>query len=124
MEARRTGADDALLLNTAGELACCSAANFHLIDDEGIMTPPLECGVLAGITRELVRGLCAGSGLSWRERRLHPGDISMAKEAFITNSLIGVMPVTSIDGRPVGNGEVGEICIHLRSRHEALARAE
>lgn len=120
LEAQRAGADDAIMLNTSGYLACCSAANLHLVCGGRIQTPALACGVLAGITRQVVRELAASLGLRAEEAWLRPADLWAADEAFLTNSVLGIAPLTRVDGRGIGTGQPGPIAAQLRIRYEAL----
>ncbi|RAK58276.1 4-amino-4-deoxychorismate lyase [Phenylobacterium deserti] len=95
-EARAAGADEALMLNNAGEIACASAANLFWVEDDGrLCTPALECGALAGITREAVLAL------DWEvaEVRAPNSVLSTARHVFLTNSLIGLRTVAELDGR-------------------------
>lgn len=97
-EARDAGAEEALMLNTAGEVACAAAANVFWVRHDEVFTPSLECGVLDGIMRREVIAACHALGLPLQEVFTNPGRISGAP-MFITNSLIGVRPVASLDGR-------------------------
>lgn len=93
-EARAAGADEAVMLNNRGEVACAGAANLFWIEDGRLFTPRLDCGVLAGITRARLMALESveevAAGVEVLER---------ADAIFLTNSLIGVRAVSSLDGR-------------------------
>lgn len=97
-EARDAGAEEALMLNTAGELACAAAANVFWVRHDEVFTPDLGCGVLDGIMRRQVIAACHHLGLPVHEVFANPERI-MGAPMFITNSLIGVRPVRSLDGR-------------------------
>lgn len=97
-EARAVGADEALMLNTAGEVACAAAANVFWVRHEDVFTPSLDCGVLDGIMRRQVIAACHGLGVPVQEVYANPSRIA-GSPMFITNSLIGVRPVASLDGR-------------------------
>jgi len=122
MEAREAGADEALLLNTSGFVACCSSANVHVISGGRVLTPAVECGALPGITRGVARELAAGIGLAWEEAWLRPADLVAADEAFLTNSVLGVAALTRLDGRPVGAGAPGQATLRLAWEYENLLR--
>lgn len=122
LEARRAGAEDAIMLNTAGYLACGSTSNLHLVVGDLILTPALECGVLAGITRAAVRELAPSAGLRWEEAWLRPEAIRSADEVFLTNSVLGVVPVTLVDGEGVGSGLPGPIALLLLHDYENSLR--
>ncbi|MBT7324455.1 MAG: hypothetical protein HN855_04790 [Anaerolineae bacterium] len=114
-EADAQGADDALLLNTAGELACASAANLFFVQDKNLITPPLSAGVLPGTMRNFVmREIAPRNGLIVQERRIKPNEIEKMDEAFLTNTLMGIMPLTSIDGQFVKSGKPGFVTSSLR----------
>lgn len=121
-EAREGGADEAIMLNTAGFLACCSAANLFLVSGGRVMTPALECGVLAGITRGVVRELAVQHGLEWTEGQLRPSEMWVAEELFLTNSVLGVLAITRVNGREIGSGRPGQTTEWLAQQHEASLR--
>ena len=102
-EAAKRGADDALLLNGAGNLAEATAANLFLVIDGNAVTPPVDDGAMPGVMRaDVIRGLNAA------ERTLGPADLSSASEAFLTNSL-GIRPLIAVDGEPIGDGIPGPV---------------
>jgi branched-chain amino acid aminotransferase len=109
-EAAAKGVDDALLLNSRGELAGASAANVFALIDGGLTTPRVDDGALPGVARAEAITLARAE-----ERELTPAMLSRASEVFLTNAL-GVRPVVSIDGRPVGDGEPGLITQLLAAR--------
>jgi branched-chain amino acid aminotransferase len=109
LEARRRGADDAVLLNTAGEVCCASAANLFVVKGGTLTTPPVESGALPGVTRCCVLELAAARGLTVREASVLPDDLRTADEAFLTNTVIGVVGLASVEGRPIGDGRLGEV---------------
>ena len=91
-EATEAGFDDALFLNDRGELAETAAANVFFVKDDVLHTPEAGCGLLEGILREWV--IAAGSV---REGRYTYMDLVHADEAFVTNSVVGIMPVSAVD---------------------------
>ncbi|MBU1378482.1 MAG: aminotransferase class IV [Alphaproteobacteria bacterium] len=97
-EARDAGADEALMLNTAGEVACAAAANVFWVRHEEVFTPDLDCGVLDGIMRREVIAACHALGVPVQEVYANLGRVAGAP-MFITNSLAGVRPVANLDGR-------------------------
>jgi branched-subunit amino acid aminotransferase/4-amino-4-deoxychorismate lyase len=96
-EARAAGADEALMLNTEGEVACAAAANVFWIRNGVVLTPALECGVLDGIMRAEVLAACARLGVPVQEARAKPVQLA-GVPVFLTNSLVGVRRVASLDG--------------------------
>lgn len=114
-QARRTGADDALLLNTRGAAACSALANLFVLDGDSLVTPPLADGVLDGITRALVLEVAAGLGLTARQESLWPEALPR-HAAFLTNSVRLVMPVAAIDDTPLpAHPAIGAIAAGVRA---------
>ena len=100
-EARRTGLDQALLLDLDGDVVEASTANvFAVLAGEGservLVTPPLEAGALPGVTREAVIECARGLGIEAAERRLPLAELLAASEALLTNSIIGVQPLAEV----------------------------
>ncbi|MAM93069.1 aminotransferase class IV [Parvibaculum sp.] len=100
-EAREKGADDALLLDTNGNIACTSAANIFLWEGDRLVTPSTNCGILPGITRAALFELAPEIGIELREEEIAPAQLARISGAFVTNSLVGIVPVTNIDGRDI-----------------------
>jgi branched-chain amino acid aminotransferase len=118
-EAETRGADDALLLNTAGDLACASAANLFLLLDGALVTPSVTSGALRGTVRELVTAELAPTvGLEVVERVVRPEELRTADEVFLTNALMGIVPLTVVDSLPIGTGVPGPVSLKLRAELE------
>ncbi|MFL5259721.1 MAG: aminotransferase class IV [Hyphomicrobiales bacterium] len=98
-EASRAGADDALLLNMQGRVACSTIANVFLIAGESLVTPPLSEGALPGITRARVLALARAAGLVADERPIAPADLFTSEAVLLTNSIRLIRPVIAIDGQ-------------------------
>ena len=122
-EARRAGADEALLLNTKGSLAEGSAANIFLVTDGVLLTPRVTDGALPGVTRGAVLEMAAGADIPITETSLSLKDLRQADEACLTNAVAGVVPLVSVDGAKVGAGAPGEVTRRLRRLYEAAADA-
>jgi branched-chain amino acid aminotransferase len=97
-EAVSRGADDALMLNNAGSVACVSAGNIFAISGSKLLTPPCSDGVLAGIARKHILACAGRLGLDPAEGPLRVEDLTAADAVFMTNSLRLVSPVTELDG--------------------------
>ena len=97
--ASAAGADEALLLNGRGEAACAAAANLFWIREGRLFTPALDCGVLDGVTRDVVLAAARSAKVEAVEVRAGPDDVVRADGAFLTNSLIGVRPISHLEGR-------------------------
>ena len=98
-EARATGAHEAVMLNNLGELACASAANLFWLADDQLFTPALSCGVLNGIERARVLKAAAILGVPAHVVVAKPDVLETAQAVFLTNSLIGVRPVSRLGER-------------------------
>jgi branched-chain amino acid aminotransferase/4-amino-4-deoxychorismate lyase len=97
-EARARGAEEALMLNTQGELACAAAANLFWLKDGALFTPALDCGVLDGIIRGEVIARAAALGVACAEVHAPLEALDGAEAIVLTNSLIGVRPVSAFAG--------------------------
>jgi branched-chain amino acid aminotransferase len=106
VEARAGGADEAILLNNQGGVACGSRSNIFAVIKGKVITPPIEEGALPGITRAMVLHLCRELSIQTAEARLGHGDLAKAEEVFLTNSLLEIVPVRRADGRLVPTGAV------------------
>ena len=100
--ARRKKFDETLLFNERAELVSASMANIFIVHDDRILTPPRGSGARMGVIREWVV-----KRRKVEERRLRREDVLSADEIFLTNSWIGVMPVATVEGRPLGPRDVG-----------------
>ena len=100
-EAILAGADEAVMLNTDGQVACAAAANLFWVADGRLETPSLDCGVLAGITRAKVLAWAKAAGAPAAEVAVGQDTLAKAEAVFITNSLTGARSAQSLDGRPL-----------------------
>ncbi len=123
-EARRQDADEAILLNTRGFVAEGSASNVFLVLDGRLVTPNLSSGCLAGISRQAVLELAAEIGLEAIETDVELSAFAVASEAFLTGSVMEVMPLTRLDGRPVGSGRVGPVTGRLHRLYQEMVARE
>ena len=96
-EAAGADVDDALMLNTAGRVACTTIGNVFLENDGILLTPSLKEGILPGIMRDMVISGAKNLGLIVRERQIRPNDIANADAMFMTNSLRFLRSVTRCD---------------------------
>ena len=124
-EARAAGFDDALFLNEQGFLAEASSSNIFIISQGILTTPSLESGALGGITRQVVLELAASLGIAVKEENaLTVEALLQADEAFLTNSIIEIMPLTEVDGQPVGSGVPGRMTQRLMAAYKDLVAKE
>jgi branched-chain amino acid aminotransferase len=106
-EARAHGADEAILLNTRGSIACASAANVFAFRGGRLETPPISDGALPGTMRALVLALAKEVGLVAAESQLHAEDLAGADEVFLTNSISRLTAACALNGKPFGRRTTG-----------------
>ncbi len=116
-DARRSGADDALLYDQNGFVTEASAANVLVVQDGVLISPPRQVA-LEGITKDTVQVLAKGLGISVVERPMARDDLYVADEMFLTGSAVGVTPVRALDGRMIGNGQMGSVTRALSSAYQ------
>ena len=97
IEAKKTDAHEAIMLNAAGHVAEGTISNIFFVKDGVLHTPSVECGVLDGITRAMVIDLAIKNGIAVREGAYMPEELYQASEVFITNTTMEVMPVSRVD---------------------------
>lgn len=103
-EAARRGAYEALLVGPGGEVREGATSNLFAVLDGRLVTPPLELGILPGITRRLI---LESAPMPAETRILYPCDLDRAEEVWISSSVREMLPVVELDGRPIGTGAVG-----------------
>ncbi|MGV9883802.1 branched-chain amino acid transaminase [Streptomyces sp. NPDC003006] len=113
----RAGYDDALLLTASGHISESSAANVFLVSSGVLHTPPVEQGILPGITRSTVLELARGAGIPTAERPLAHAEAYTADEIFLTGTAIGVVPVESVDDRRTTTDGCGPVTGALRDAY-------
>jgi branched-chain amino acid aminotransferase len=118
-EAQAKGAAEPILLNQAGQVAEGASTNVFLVRGGVAVTPPLEAGILHGITREVVLELAREGGIPVREETVTPEALRQADEVFITSSTREVMPARAIDDHPVGDGKPGPVTRALMAAYRA-----
>jgi len=121
-EALAKGAEEALLKNHRGEIAECSQSNVFIVRNGTALTPPLDAGLLAGITRELVFEVGRACGVPVLDAVLSEADVLGADEAFITGTTREVTPVVAIDDHAIGTGRPGPVTRKLLTTFRAMAR--
>lgn len=114
-EAIAAGVFDSIFLNWENHLTECSISNLFFVSGARLFTPSLDCGLLDGITRNIVIELARETGISVEEGRFLPDRLFHAEECFLTNTSMEIMPVTAVDRQPIGSGKPGPITRQLRS---------
>jgi branched-chain amino acid aminotransferase len=126
-EALGRGGEEALMRNQAGEIVECSQSNVFVVRQGVLLTPPLEAGLLPGITREFVLELAADLGLAARQAPLSPAELLAADEVFLTGTNREVTPVVQVDETQIAQGRPGPITLRLlsafRDRAQTLTRS-
>lgn len=114
-DAVNAGFDEALVLNQDGHVSEGSAANFFMVRDGVVYTPPITENILEGITRRTIMHLLSEEmGLEVVERQIDRTEVYLAQEAFFCGTGVQIAPITRIDHRMLGNGEIGPIVQELR----------
>ncbi len=123
IEGLKAGCSEALMLNTRGEVAECTGDNIFLVRDNNLLTPPIDAGILEGITRNAVMELAAAKDMNVSEIVLTKHDVYIADECFLTGTAAEVIPVVKVDNRAIGTGKPGMVTRDLIKRfHELVNR--
>lgn len=118
-EANRAKAGEGLMLNHQGQIAECTGDNIFLVTGRHIRTPHPASGILQGITRDTVIDLAREAGYTVEETFLTPFDVYTADEAFLTGTAAEVIPMVTLDTRPIGTGKPGAVTRDLIQRFHA-----
>ncbi|MEX0713841.1 MAG: branched-chain-amino-acid transaminase [Pirellulales bacterium] len=123
IEGLQAGCIEALMLNVKGEVAECTGDNIFLVRDGVLLTPPIDAGILEGVTRQAVIELAGQAKLDVREIPLSKHDVYIADECFLTGTAAEVIPVVKVDSRTIGAGKPGPITRDLIERFGRLTRS-
>jgi branched-chain amino acid aminotransferase len=115
-EAEEKGADEAIMLNTAGKIAEGSGCNLFMVRNGVLTTPPFSSDILEGITRRSVLAMAADAGIPTDVREIDRTELYLADEAFFCGTGVQIAWIESIDGRPVGDGVRGPVTQQVQSR--------
>jgi len=116
MEAKLNGFDETIMLNELHMVAEGSGENIFMVKDGAILTPPLNAGILPGITRASVITLSKDMGYELREQNFARGELYLADELFFTGTAAEVTPIREVDRRPIGDGKPGPVTKSLQSK--------
>jgi len=122
-EAKSSGFDEAMLLDTDGYVAECSGENIFVVKEGRVKTTP-HTSILPGITRNTVLTLLRDAGVECEEQRFSRDEAYLADEAFMTGTAAEVTPVREIDGRRIGAGHPGPITRALQEQYAAVVRGD
>jgi branched-chain amino acid aminotransferase len=123
IQAYTAGADEALMLDPDGFVATCNSTHFFIVVGSEEAPQVLTSDgryCLAGITRANVLGICRASGIAARETTFSLTDVYAAREAFVTGTFAGVVPVRSVDSRTIGDGRRGPVVERLQELYREL----
>jgi branched-subunit amino acid aminotransferase/4-amino-4-deoxychorismate lyase len=123
-EAQASGCNEGIMVNTDGFISECTVSNIFMLRGDRLQTPSRETGLLPGITREAVLELAASQNLRPEEGTFTPGQLLSSDEAFVTNSLIEIMPLVKVDGQAIGSGTPGAATRNLAAAYKELVRRE
>ena len=123
IEANNAGVEEAIMLNSEGFVAECTADNIFLVKGEQLLTPPLSAGALYGITRGTVMDLARTAGLTVSEPNLTRYDVFNADECFLTGTGAEVIPVIKVDGRIIGTGQPGPTAKNLIAKYREVVNS-
>ena len=116
-EATKAGAFDGIMLNAEGRLTECTTSNIFFVQHGTLCTPSVACGILDGITREIVLTLAKEQGLKTEESAYTPEALRQADECFLTNTTMEIMPVRDVDQHLVGSsGKPGPVTLALQQQ--------
>ena len=122
VEAQEAGAAEGLMLNEQGYVAECTGDNLFIVKGDQIWTPPLNAGLLKGVTRDVVFELAEKAQLRIQERELTRYDVYTADECFLTGTAAEVIPAVQLDRRLIGNGQPGPVTLRLIELFRELTR--
>jgi branched-chain amino acid aminotransferase len=122
IEGLQAGCIEALMLNHKGEISECTGDNIFLVRKGVLYTPPIDAGILEGVTRQAVIELAEKAGIKVREIPLTKHDVYIADEVFLTGTAAEVIPVVQVDSRTIGTGKPGPLTLDLEKRFHALTR--
>jgi branched-chain amino acid aminotransferase len=122
IEADLAGADEALMLNDAGNVAECTADNVFIVKHGQISTPPVSAGALQGITRSVVFEIAGKLGIKVLETDITRHDVFVANECFLTGTAAEIVPVVKVDGRLIGSGKPGPLTTRIIAQFREMTR--
>ena len=123
IEGMQAGCVEALMLNHKGELAECTGDNIFLVHRGQLLTPPIDAGILEGITRDVVIELAAEENIPVRQIPLTRHDVYVADECFLTGSAAEIVPVVKVDSRRIADGTPGPITRRLMASFRRITRS-
>jgi branched-chain amino acid aminotransferase len=122
--ALKAGYDEAILLSPAGNVVQGTGENIFIVQGRTLVTPPVQEGLLAGITRESVMTIARDQGYEVVEKALVRTDLYLADEAFFSGTAAEIVPIAAVDDREIGTGKPGPITKEIIEIFQAATRGE
>ena len=124
VEALKAGYDEAILLSPQGYVSECTGENIFVVRHGKIITPPLSAGALEGITQSSVMAIADDLGFEVEVGNILRSDLYVAEEAFLSGTAAEVVPIASVDDRPVGDGKPGPMTRRIQEIFQAAVRGK
>jgi branched-chain amino acid aminotransferase len=124
VEALKAGYDEAILLSPQGYVSECTGENIFVVRHGKIITPPLSAGALEGVTQSSVMSIATDLGFEIELGNLLRSDLYVAEEAFLSGTAAEVVPIASVDDRPVGDGKPGPMTRRIQEVFQAAVRGK
>lgn len=124
VEALKAGYDEAILLSPQGYVSECTGENLFVVRNGRIITPPLSAGALEGITQDSVMAIARDLGYEVGFGNILRSDLYVADEAFLTGTAAEVVPIASVDDRPLNGGQPGAITRRIQEIYQAAVRGQ
>jgi len=124
MEAKKEGADEAILMSVEGYVAEGPGENIFFVQDNILVTPSKSSDILLGITRDSIIKIAEAKGIEVEERDMHREEMYTSDEAFFSGTAAEITPITEIDSKKIGSGRVGPITKMLMDAYDDAARGK
>lgn len=123
-EAKKNGADEAIMLTLDGYVAEGPGENIFFVQDSKLLTPPKSSDILLGITRDSVIKIAESAGIVVEERDMHREELYTADELFFSGTAAEITPIISVDGRKVGRGHIGPVTKIISDSFSQIVKGE
>jgi D-alanine transaminase len=123
LAAKEAGVDDAILIARDGTISEGTASNVFIVKEGTLFTPPTGSKLLPGITRQVIEAIANAQSIPLKEQELFPSDLDEADEIWLSSSTKEALPVTELNGKPVGNGQPGAVWQTLRQHYQSFKKA-
>ncbi len=123
-EAMESGADEAIMMNTAGKIAEGSGCNLFIVRHDRLVTPPFSSDILEGVTRRSIMKIAKNAGIHVEVREIDRTELYLADEAFFCGTGVQIAWIEAIDGRTIGTGKAGPVTEQLRDTFFDIVRGK